>query len=100
MILAVCILGLKPIIFGVLLQRSCETKQVSFEVGVRLGQSSEFSLLVAYLASTVVAGHRLIGDGASYLIQATTILTFVVSSYWVVLRYPTPIALSDKLRRD
>ena len=29
-----------------------------------------------------------------------TLLTFVVSSYVVVLRYPTPIALSDRLRRN
>jgi hypothetical protein len=27
-------------------------------------------------------------------------LTFLASSYIVVLRFPTPIAVSDKLRRD
>jgi predicted Kef-type K+ transport protein len=63
---------------------------------VRLGQASEFSLLVASIALTT----HLISDYASNLIQATTILTFIVSSYLVVLKYPTPIALSDKMRKD
>jgi hypothetical protein len=34
------------------------------------------------------------------LIQATAIITFVLSSYIVVFNYPNPIAVSDKLRRD
>jgi hypothetical protein len=42
----------------------------------------------------------LISIQAANLIQATTILTFIVSSYIVVLRYPTPIALTDKMRKD
>jgi len=61
-----------------------------------LGQASEFSLLIAYVA---VAG-ALISERASVLIQATTIITLLVSSYIVVLNYPTPIAISDRLRRD
>jgi len=28
------------------------------------------------------------------------VLTFLVSSYWIVLRYPTPVAVSDQLRKD
>jgi hypothetical protein len=36
----------------------------------------------------------------AYLIQTTAVLTFVVSTYWIVLRYPTPVAVSDRLRRD
>lgn len=66
------------------------------EVGIRLGQASEFSLLVASIALST----ELISDKASNLIQATTILTFIVSSYFVVLKYPTPIAFSDKMRKD
>jgi hypothetical protein len=41
-----------------------------------------------------------IGERASYTISLATILTFIASSYLVVLRYPTPIAISDNLRRD
>jgi hypothetical protein len=75
-----------------------EPAEIGWEVGIRLAQSSEFSLLIAYLA--VSSANRLIGEPASYLIQTMTILTFFVSSYWVVLRYPTPLGMTDKLRRD
>jgi hypothetical protein len=57
---------------------------------------SEFSLLLAVLAFE----QEVIGSRASYLIQLSTLLTFLVSSYLVVLRFPTPIAVSDALRRD
>jgi predicted Kef-type K+ transport protein len=95
-VLAGFILIVKPYTFGWLLHKSGESKSVGFEIGVRLGQISEFSLLVIYLALQT----KLVSEKASYMIQAATILTFIVSSYWVVLRYPTPIAASDKLRRD
>lgn len=96
LILATLILCVKPMLFYALLLRSGEKKNVAKEVGVRLGQGSEFSLLVASIALST----QLISEVASNLIQATTILTFIVSSYVVVLKYPTPIALSEKMRKD
>ena len=96
LILAALILIMKPVLFYLLLIRAGEKKQVAKEVGVRLGQGFEFSLLVASIALST----RLISDVASNLIQATTILTFIVSSYLVVLKYPTPIALSENMRKD
>jgi Kef-type K+ transport system membrane component KefB len=96
LILSGLVLIIKPLLFYVLFYKSGEKKQVSKEVGVRLGQASEFSLLVASIALST----KLISELASNLIQATTILTFIVSSYVVVLNYPTPIALSDKMRKD
>jgi len=95
-LLAAIMLLLKPTLFSMLLQRRGESKSVSSEVGVRLGQGSEFSLLLGAIAMSTGA----ITKVALYLIQAATILSFIVSSYIVVLRYPTPIALSDKMRRD
>jgi len=95
-ILAALMLLIKPIVFKLLLTGAKESRSVSWEVGVRLAQISEFSLLVAYLAWST----KLISDSANYLIQATTILTFIASSYIVVLKYPTPLAFSDKMRRD
>ncbi len=65
-------------------------------MGVRLGQISEFSLLIAFMALE----QHLISAQASLLIQATAIITFILNSYMVILRYPSPIAISDKLRRD
>ncbi|MDI9818249.1 MULTISPECIES: cation:proton antiporter [unclassified Legionella] len=95
-ILAFLMLLIKPLLFNFLLSRAGEKKPVAREVGLRLGQASEFSLLVASIALST----RLISEVAANLIQATTILTFIVSSYLVVLKYPTPIALSDKMRKD
>ena len=89
-------LFLKPLCFRLLFVKAGEKKPVAKEVGLRLGQASEFSLLVASIA----LGANLISDVASNLIQATTILTFIVSSYLVVLKYPTPMSLSDKMRKD
>jgi Kef-type K+ transport system membrane component KefB len=96
LILSILMLVLKPLLFKYLLVRAGEKKAVAKEVGLRLGQASEFSLLVASIALS----SKLISEVASNLIQATTILTFIVSSYLVVLKYPTPIALSDKMRKD
>ncbi len=96
LVLAVLVLGLKPVVFRFLLKGVSEKRALAWDLGFRLGQASEFSLLIAYVA---VAG-ALISEQASLLIQATTIITLLVSSYIVVLNYPTPIAISDRLRRD
>jgi len=94
--LAGAILIGKPFIFGWLLKRSGESKTIGWEIGVRLGQISEFSLLIIYLA----LGAKLIQPATSYMVQAATMLTFIGSSYWVTMRYPTPLASTEKLRRD
>ena len=95
-LVAMLVLAGKPVIFRILLRNSGEASGRSGEIGVRLGQISEFSLLIAVLALDL----HVIGERASYLIQVATLLTFIVSSYVIVMRYPTPIALTDKLRRD
>jgi Kef-type K+ transport system membrane component KefB len=96
LVLAAVVLLFKPWIYRYLLLKSGETRQRATEVGVRLGQSSEFSLLIAYLAT----GMGVIGTDAANLIQLATLITFLVSPYLIILRYPTPMAVSDKLRRD
>lgn len=96
LILLILLFLIKPLTYRFLLHQVKESKQVGWEVGARLGQISEFSLIIAYVALQT----RLIGVEAASLIEATTILSFIVSSYWVVLRYPTPVAMSDRLRRD
>lgn len=94
--LAIVMMSIKPIVFQALLKGTHEVKQRALEIGVRLGQISEFSLLVAYIAKQ----QAVIGDSAYYLIQGATILTFILSSYIIVMKYPTPISLSEKLRKD
>jgi Kef-type K+ transport system membrane component KefB len=87
---------LKPWVFRRLLQGTGEAPGRSREVGFRLGQLSEFSLLIAALG--LQAG--VIGERAALTLQFATLLSFLVSSYLVVLRFATPIAVSDALRRD
>lgn len=96
LVLAAVALIAKPIVFGWLLHKSGESKYMSWEIGVRLGQISEFSLLVIFLALEI----KFVSPTASYMVQAATMLTFLVSCYWVAMRYPTPLAATDKLRRD
>jgi Kef-type K+ transport system membrane component KefB len=96
LVLSLLVLGLKPVVYQFLLKGLSEQRSLAWDLGFRLGQVSEFSLLIAYVA----ASGAVISSQASLLIQATTIVTFVASSYIVVLNYPTPIAISDELRRD
>lgn len=96
LILAVTLVVVKPLAFRFLLYKVSETKKRAWEVGVRLGQTSSFSILVAYLAQRT----GILSSSASYLVQATTILTFIISSYIVSFYYPTPLALSKELQRD
>jgi len=94
--LAALLMLIKPFMFALMFRREGETPDVSREIGIRLGQVSEFSLLVAIVG--LQSG--LMTEQASYIVQATTILTFIASTYWIVLRLPSPIAISDSLRRD
>ena len=95
-VLATTLLLAKPYVFRILLVRAGERRRVSAEIGVRLGQISEFSLLIAVLAFE----SGIIGERAAYVIQLSTLLTFLASSYWIVMRHPTPMAVRDSLRRD
>jgi Kef-type K+ transport system membrane component KefB len=94
--LAGVLLIAKPAIFKLLLIRAGERRRVSGEIGARLGQVSEFSLLIAVLAFE----SGIIAERASYVIQFATLLTFIASSYWIVMKHPTPMAVRDSLRRD
>ena len=86
----------RPAVYRWLFHTLAETPKLAWETGARLGQLSEFSLLLVFVALESGVASQ---DAAS-MVQLATILTFVASSYMVVLRYPTPIAISDRLRRD
>jgi len=94
--LATLMMLVKPLTFAWMFRRQGEKPGVSREIGIRLGQVSEFSLLVALVG--LQSG--LMTDQASYIVQATTILTFIASTYWIVLKVPSPIAISESLRKD
>jgi Kef-type K+ transport system membrane component KefB len=95
-ILAVLMLLLKPVVFCFLLRKFGETRATGWEIGVRLGQISEFSLLVIFLALQT----NMVSVTSMNMILTATIFTFVISCYWVTFCYPTPLATTDQLRRD
>ncbi len=96
LILAMVVVAAKPVVFAALLRWQGETPETSWESGYRLGQASEFSLLLSYVAAE--AG--LLGYEAAHVIQGATVLTLILSTYAVIFRYPSPIAVSQRLRRD
>jgi len=96
LLLAFIAVWLKPRIFNWLLRREQEKASMAAETGSRLGQISEFSLLIVLVATEVAV----MSDRAALLMQSATILSFIASSFWIVRRYPTPIATDQKLRRD
>jgi len=95
-VLAALVLALKPITYRYLLGLVNEKKTTCWEAGFRLGQLSEFSVLIVFLA---LASDTIGKDAANFILIAT-VLTFVVTSYLIVFRYPTPVAVSERLRRD
>lgn len=96
MVLAGLTLTIKPVVFRYLLRRFSERNKLAWDAGLRLGQISEFSLLIAFVATQ----SGVISESTSLIIQGAAIITFLISSYVVVLFCPTPIAISSKLRRD
>ena len=94
--LALLAVILKPLIFSYILRFEGEKRHIANESGIRLGQISEFSLLI----SVVAVQSGFVGEHISSLIQFSILISFILSSYIVVLRYPTPISSNDLLRRD
>ncbi|MEE4173420.1 MAG: cation:proton antiporter [Xanthomonadales bacterium] len=94
--LAILMLVLKPLVYRYAFQQVAESRDLAWETGWRLGQMSEFSLLVTFMAMQVPA----FSADVIILIQVATVLTIMGSSSIVVFNFPTPVALNRKLRRD
>ena len=95
LLLALVLVAVKPPVFRALLRWQKESSGVATEVAYRLGQTSEFSLLLVF-----VAGTALLSAEAAHVVQGATVLTLLLSTYLVIFRYPSPIAVSAELRRD
>lgn len=95
-LLAAASMVIKPQVFRLLLQREHEKAHMARETGARLGQISEFSLLIVVVATEL----QVMSDRASALMQSATVLSFIGSSFWIVRRYPTPISMDRTLYRD
>jgi len=96
LLLGTLLVFLKTYAFRHAFQMIGESKKLAKELGVRLSQASEFSILIGFAA--LLSG-ALSPEGAVFL-QLTTLVTFVGSTYWVVLKYPTPVSTGAGLRQD
>lgn len=94
LVLGMLFVVLKPIVFRYLIGWQGESSETSWEIGSRLGQCSEFSLLVLYLAATQMS------ESSMLIVLGATVLTILISSYVVVFKFKNPIAISDRLRVD
>ncbi|MBN1557817.1 MAG: cation:proton antiporter [Lentisphaerae bacterium] len=86
----------RPLWLRFLFRRLGETPPFATETAVRLGQASEFALVIAVAAFE--SGRM--SAGVAHLVELATVLTMLISSYAVVLRYPTPIGVRPALLRD
>lgn len=98
LVMSFMLMVLKPMTFSFILKRIGESKALSKEAGIRLGQGSEFALILGTMAHELMP--QLIDAKTNYLIQAVTMITFVVSCYWVVMKYPTPMSYDKKLLKE
>ena len=90
------IAGLRPFLLAWLFRKTGEARDFALETGFRLGQASEFALIIAVVA---LQGNHLSPEMAA-LVKLATVLSMLVSSYLVVLKYPTPIGVQPGLQRD
>lgn len=96
LILTILFMLVKPLLFMRLFRFSREDPVLAREASVRLGQASEFSLLIAILAFEL----KHISLKASQFIELVTVLSMIISSYIVVFSYPTPVGVKEKLIQD
>lgn len=96
LLLSALLLVVKPLLFRMALKLSGETPKFSKELGLRLGQNSEFAFIIAVIA----AEQKLISTTTSQLMQLVTILTMAISSWILVSYYPSPLAAKKALKVD
>ncbi|MCD6080349.1 MAG: hypothetical protein B6D53_01375 [Candidatus Omnitrophica bacterium 4484_49] len=93
LIIAGIYVGLKPFYFRKVLIWNKEEPKLAREVGFRLGQASEFSLLIIF----ALLKENLIPLETFNLVQLITVLTIIFSAYLTTLKFPTPLAAREEL---
>ena len=94
-LLALVLALVKPYFFRLVLRVSGAKPPLAREAGWRLGQTSEFGLVIAFLA----LDQGLIGRMAFELILIAMLLSFLVSTYVVVLKYPSPLGVTEAMHQ-
>jgi Kef-type K+ transport system membrane component KefB len=95
-VLVVVVVVLKPWLFTWFLRQNQERRAIASQVAWRLGQGSEFALLLASLASGI--SPRLITEKAALTIETMALMSFILSCYYVVWRYATPLKPGSRSR--
>lgn len=105
-LIVLVLMYVKPRVYQYLLNRiqdqiknkdiSVRSDEFCYEIGVRLGQLSEFSLLLVFMATQSFQ----LSEQVFSLVLTATVISFIVSSYWIIKQFPTPLASKDELRRD
>jgi Kef-type K+ transport system membrane component KefB len=93
LVVSALVLIVKPLVYRALLPSIDGNKANAWELGFRLGQASEFSLLVGFLAFHMMV----MSEKAYLLVQAVTVVTFLVSSYFVSVKYPSQVVAQTDL---
>jgi len=94
--LGVLIVTLRPVYGSFLLRLAGEERAFSRETGLRLGQASEFGLIV----SAVAMETGFLSSPVAAIIQIAIIVSMVLSSYVVTARLPTPLGPRPQLQLD
>jgi len=94
-LLALILALAKPCLFRLALRISGARPALAREAGWRLGQTSEFGLVIAFLA----LHQGLIGRLAFEVILLAMLLSFLVSTYVVVLKYPSPLGVTEAMHQ-
>ncbi|MBN1929694.1 MAG: cation:proton antiporter [Chlorobiaceae bacterium] len=94
LLISALMLVIKPLLYSKALMMAGETEKFSRNLGLRLGQNSEFSFIIAIIA----AESGILSTNASQLVQLTGILTMAASSYLQVSRLPSPLGLTKELK--
>ena len=96
MLLCLLMMAVKYGCFRFLFRKVGESAAFAHETGARLAQASEFSLIL------VLAEYRdgLLGEAGFQMVQLVTFFSLILSSYFVVARFPSPLATNPKLKQD
>ena len=94
--IAVLYVLLKPPVINILLRFRAGQRPLAKEASISLGQWSEFSLIIAALALELGQ----INQREWNIITVSCLLTMVISTYIVVLKYPTPLGVTGKLKQN
>ena len=95
-IICLLIIIVKSGVFTLLFRIMGESFPFSLQIGVRLSQGSEFSLILA----VALSANAHISQTAALLIQTAAIFSIIISSYITVFFFPTPLGVKEALKQD